>query len=151
MKTYPVIVAGNAPAGTRLWLTDAQASARDHALTSLKRTSGGRKLYELTAPLGFKAGEELAVEGELDGGFKRLFGLDQDKTPTPMPAREHKPGRKALAAAKQRLQEVTTAAAEAEKALQDATSDENKAEAGKKLDTARHAVAEAEAAVKAAS
>lgn len=46
--------------GTVLGLTDAQAHARRHAL---KKIGTGR--YEATAPVNFKSGEAIAVEGEL--------------------------------------------------------------------------------------
>lgn len=152
MKIHTVIVAGNAPAGARLWLTGKQADARDRLLALIgKSTSRDRRLYELRAPAGFKAGEELGVEGDLDAGFRRLFGLDQDKPPTPVAPPEHKPGRNALATAQKQLEEAGTAAAVAQKALQDAATDEEKTAAREKLDAAQQAVAEAEAAVKAAS
>lgn len=152
MKIHTVIVAGNAPAGARLWLTEKQAGARDHLLANVgKSTSRDRRLYELNAPAWFKAGEELGVEGDLDTGFLRLFGLDQNKSPTPVAAREHKSGRAVADAAKKQLAAARTAAAEAQTALQTATTDEEKAAAQAKLDGAREAVAAAEAAVEAAS
>ena len=47
-------------AGATLGLTEAQASARRHALKAL-----GRGLHQVITPVQFKAGEELGVQGDL--------------------------------------------------------------------------------------
>jgi len=81
MKVSKVIRFGNVPMGTQLWLTDAQASARQHAISpadSDKRGPKDRKRYTANQQLGFKAGEELAIEGNLDRGLEQMFGIEPD-------------------------------------------------------------------------
>lgn len=116
MKTMTVQSAGNIPAGTKVWLTGDQASARMHLLNAddpkefekaqadldrakmlltkarlnrdpeaidkaekvqqkAREKLNERRLYVTNAQTGFKAGEEIAIQGKLDRGLEQLFGV----------------------------------------------------------------------------
>lgn len=78
MKVTKVVLFGTIPAGTKLWLTEEQARSRAHAITEVgaEKPRGKRKLYAANQQLGFKAGEELAVEGNLDRTLQAMFGIE---------------------------------------------------------------------------
>ena len=77
MKITKVALFGNIPSGTQVWLTPQQAGSRSHALAEVEtdKTRKDRKLYVTNQQLGFKAGEELAIEGDLDRGLEAMFGI----------------------------------------------------------------------------
>jgi hypothetical protein len=123
MKIYKAVMNGHLPRGMTVWLTDAQASARAHKITE---TKGGkkseRKLYVALGQLGFKTGEEVGLDGELDSALRRLFGVTFDaggtrgrKKPDDVPDAADVRA-KALAAAKARLDAAIEAEADAQKA-----------------------------------
>ncbi|HQS18612.1 hypothetical protein [Reyranella sp.] len=127
MKTTIVQLAGNVPAGTRLWLTGEQAVARAHLLSAdkpnelekveadiarakqatararkdkdesaIERAEGDlesarkalarRRLYTTNGQTAFKAGEEIAIESDLDRGLEQMLGIAPVE-----PARAQKP------------------------------------------------------------
>lgn len=147
MKTLTVLAPGNISAGTRVWLTGQQASARQHLLAAdkpeelaaamkdletaklalIKARKGDdaaaidkaekaqdkareklnqRRLYTLNANSAFKAGEELAVDGDMDRHLESMLGVPP---PAPTPAEDPAAAEKARAEA-----EAKAKAAEAE-------------------------------------
>lgn len=179
MQIHKVAVPfGNIPLGTKVWLTDAQASARAHLLTptgekavirKVKAADGeieeSRKLYVADAQLGFKAGEELAVEGDVDRGIELLFGIENKagagakkrttrvETPQSAAARTKSAKDKAagtaaakagrVASAEAELKAAEVEAAEAQRALLGAD-ESGKAAAEKRHAKAREALAAAQ-------
>ena len=141
MKVTKVVLFGNIPAGSQVWLTDEQARSRAHLLTESKsdKKVKDRQLYTANAQLGFKAGEELAIEGELDRGLEAMFGIAPasaaDKTAEQLATAEAK-----IAGIKQQIDAETAAVAAA-------SDDASRAKAQGKLDKAKAALVKAEAAL----
>lgn len=67
--------------GARLILTEGQAATRPNALRKL-----GNGLYETTASVQFKAGEQIGIEGEVSKAL--LASLEPIGTPA-KPAKKH--------------------------------------------------------------
>lgn len=175
MKINKVAVPfGNVPLGTRVWLTDGQAGARRHLITPVgdkgtRRTSDGaeevRSLFVANAQLGFKAGEEIGVEGDLDRGLELLFGLEgkpaaqRRKATTPVETPKTKAARtkSSDAAAKRKSEARAKRVASAEQALKaaqaeaaDAQGELQSAADGDRMGAAQSRLAAAQAAVEAA-
>jgi hypothetical protein len=115
MKTHTVVVYGQVPAGAKLWLTAEQFHARAHlvSLDEGEKSKDKRKLCTANAPLGFKAGEKLAIEGDLDRGLEIMFGLEP--SPADKPEKAVSKAREADHAKKVKL--ATEAVAQAETVL----------------------------------
>lgn len=129
MKTHKVVVFGNVPIGTKLFLTKAQAAARSHALTKVKAaTEATRGVYVANQQLGFKAGEEIGVDGKLDRGLEQMFGIAEPATPTKRPTA----AQKQLAAAKDEFLAAKLAAGQAASAAKAAPDDTKLAAATKR-------------------
>lgn len=164
MQIHKVAVPfGNVALGTKVWLTEEQAGARSHLLVADgDKVVDGRRRYIVDGQLGFKAGEELAVDGEFDRGVEMLFGIEgkpearsRKKATTKVETAQTKAARsksgeaaakraadakaKRLAAAEKALKEAEADAAEAQCSV-DAADDGKKAAAQKRLDTAKAAV-----------
>lgn len=139
MKVTKVANFGNIPAGTQVWLTKRQASSRAHLLTEIKtdKTVKDRNLYAANGQLGFKEGEELSIEGDLDRGLEAMFGIKPatagDKAADRVAAAEKK-----VAGIKAQIDTETAAVAAA-------TDDAGRAKAQGKLDKAKGALVKAEA------
>ena len=141
MKVTKVALFGHIPAGTMVWLTAAQARDRAHAITEVEnsKTVRDRELYAADQQLGFKAGEELSIEGELDRGLEAMFGIKPeapaDKAAEILAAAEAK-----VAGIKKQIEAETAAVAAA-------TDDAGRATAQGKLDKANAALIKANAAL----
>jgi hypothetical protein len=77
-----VAVGGAIPAGHKLQLTSAQADARRHLLVTDNKEKDafswkgeGRRAFTTTGPAYFKAGEQLAIDSDLDRGLEIMFGI----------------------------------------------------------------------------
>jgi len=158
---------GHVPIGTKVYLTREQASARAHQLKVLKepgKSEESRGFYLAEAALGFKSGEELAVDGKLDRGLEMLFGIDpisladaadrastKVETPQTRAARDESRKKKAAAAAidkaRAEVDDATAKLDEAEKAEKAAPA-EGKAAAKASSDAAREALAAAKGNLK---
>jgi hypothetical protein len=142
MKLHKVVAFGNVPTGTKLFLTARQSSDRQHGLTTLKAaTESDRGVYVATQQLGFKAGEELGLEGDLDRGLQNMFGLGAPAAPTAkLSARQKKLADATSALASAREADSAAAAALA------AAGEADKARLSRDADKAHAALKRAEAA-----
>ena len=139
MKVTKVALFGNIPAGTQVWLTEKQASSRGHLISEVKtdKSVKDRKLYAANGQLGFKAGEELAIEGDLDRGLEAMFGI--------APATAGDKAADKLAAAKKKVEGIKAQIETETAAVTAATDDAARAKAQGKLDKATAALSKAEA------
>ena len=138
-KIHTVALFGNVPAGTKLHLTQQQASARMHALSVEKAaTASGRGVYIANQQLGFKAGEEIGVDGKLDRGLEAMLGISAS-------ASKQNAAEKKLAAAGVALTAAREADAQAKAAVV-AADEAGKAKAEKAAATAAAALDRAQAA-----
>lgn len=97
MTVSKVAQFGHVPAGTKIWLTRDQAAARLHQISPVEtsQTMSGRKLYAADGQLGFKAGEEFAIEGDLDRGLEMMLGIDTAVPAAPAEKPKAVPAKKA--------------------------------------------------------
>ena len=154
MKVTKVALFGHIPAGTLVWLTAAQAKDRLHAISEVEtdKRMKDRALYAANAQLGFKKGEELAIEGELDRGLEAMFGIEpaEQKPTDTKPAKKSKkpaaPDKAALEGAEADVTAAQAVVATAEQAAADADA-EHKAQAEAALEAAKVKLTEAEAAL----
>lgn len=139
MKVTKVALFGHIPAGTLVWLTKTQARDRAHAVTEVEssKTVKDRKLYAAEQLLGFKAGEELSVEGDLDRGMEAMFGI-KPEAPADKAAEK-------LAAAEAKVAGINKQIEAETAAVDAATDDESRAKAQGKLDKANAALVKAQA------
>lgn len=165
-----VAVGGPIPAGHKLQLTSAQADARRHLLTPCSKEKDpfswkgdGRRAFITTGPTYFKAGEQLALDSELDRGLEIMFGIAGSEADAAKPekgAGTKKPTKAELAKAFDEGKAVgkTEAVAELEKQLgeaKEAGRTEAAADLDQKLNQAKdsgkaEATAELDAKLKAA-
>ncbi|WP_375599367.1 hypothetical protein [Devosia sp. Naph2] len=104
-----VAVGGAIPAGHKLQLTSAQADARRHLLvTDAKEKDAfswkgdGRRAFTTAGPTYFKAGEQLAIDSDLDRGLEIMFGIADSGSEEAKPVKDaggKKPTRAELAKA----------------------------------------------------
>ncbi len=141
MKLLKVALFGNIALGTRLWLTDEQARSRAHVITEIETSKRvkDRKLYEANDQLGFKAGEELAIDGDLDRGLETMFGIENDGGDDDTADK--------LASAQAKVDAIKGQIATFTEALAAAGSDADREKAQTKLDKAKVALTKAEAAL----
>ena len=139
MKVTKVALFGNIPAGTLVWLTKKQASSRAHLITEVKsdKSVKDRTLYAANGQLGFKEGEELAIEGDLDRGLEAMFGIE--------PETADKKAAERLAAAQKKVDGIKAQIEAETAAVASATDDDGRAKAQAKLDKAKGALTKAEA------
>lgn len=139
MKVTKVALFGNIPAGTQVWLTKKQASSRRHLITEVKteKTVKDRALYAANGQLGFKEGEELAIEGDLDRGLEAMFGIE------PATAGDKAAGK--IAAAEKKVEGIRAQIETETAAVAAATDDAGRSKAQGKLDKAKAALVKAEA------
>lgn len=139
MKVTKVALFGNIPAGTQVWLTKKQASSRSHLITEVKtdKTVKDRTLYAANGQLGFKEGEELAIEGDLDRGLEAMFGIK--------PATTGDKAAERLAAVEKKISGIKAQIETETAAVAAATDDAARDKAQVKLDKAKGALTKAEA------
>lgn len=139
MKVTKVALFGHVPAGTLVWLTKEQARDRAHSIspTDSSKSVKDRKLYTANDQLGFKAGEELAIEGDLDRGLEAMFGIQ--------PAAAGDKAAERLAAAEKKVAGIKTQIETETAAVAAATDDAARSKAQGKLDKATAALTKAEA------
>lgn len=153
MKVSKVAVFGHIPAGTQVWLTAAQAASRRHLITEAEtgKKLKDRKLFTADGQLGFKAGEELAIEGDLDRGLEMMFGIEAE-TPESDDKSSSRRGKadktRAIANAEADLTAKQQALATAQQNAETIGADDAKSQAEK--DAAQAEVGQAEEAVSAA-
>lgn len=141
MKVTKVALFGHVPAGTQVWLTKEQARDRVHAISpaeSAKQVKD-RKLFTANDQLGFKQGEELAIEGELDRGLQLMFGIAVESPPAAVASK--------LAAAETKVAGITAQIERETAAVAAAPDDAARTKAQAKLDKAKTALTRAEAEV----
>lgn len=146
MKVTKVAQFGNIPGGTKVWLTEKQAGSRMHLLSEVESSKKvrDRKLYLANGQLGFKAGEELSVEGDLDAGLELMFGL----TEAAQASKEQERNKvRAIAKVETDVQQYVADLAAAEKAETDAADDAAKLKATEAVATARQKLEEARASL----
>ena len=127
-----VAVGGAIPAGHKLQLTSAQADARRHLLATDNKEKDpfswkgeGRRAFTTTGPTYFKAGEQLAIDSDLDRGLEIMFGIAASVSDEAQPEKDaggKKPTRAELAKAFDEGKEAgkTEAAADLDTKLADA-------------------------------
>lgn len=84
MEIKKLLLAATVGAGTTVFLTDEQAHARAHLLADGKEKQLGkgkaaRKSFVAKSLLHFKAGEKLAIAGDLDRHLEIAFGIKPDE------------------------------------------------------------------------
>lgn len=141
MKVTKVALFGHVPAGTQVWLTKEQARDRVHAISPAESSKQvkDRKLFTANDQLGFKKGEELAIEGVLDRGLEVMFGIEVESSADAAASR--------LAAAETKVAGITAQIERETAAVTAATDDAARTKAQAKLDKAKTALTRAEAEV----
>ncbi|KRA44694.1 hypothetical protein [Devosia sp. Root635] len=139
MKVTKVALFGHVPAGTQVWLTKEQARDRAHSIspTDSNKSVKDRKLFTANDQLGFKGGEELAIESDLDRGLEVMFGI--------APASADDKAADKLAAVEKKVSGIKAQIEAETAAVAAATDDAGRSKAQGKLDKAKGALSKAEA------